>query len=175
MDARYIAYQGPFLQQIIAWVACAHVLAVLPVKISCMTQGLRHDSCLLQRFPNKASLAMAVHKELGGGSHSKKKTSRLKRIILRERADKAASQAGIAAEQAIEGLTKSKAALESLQQQLKVALLSALPCLLWSQAGHIAKPLVSMLRIRYDVCCTYLAHHCLDKPQQRSQCVYVSC
>lgn len=63
---------------------------------------------------------MAVHKELGGASHSKKKTSRLKRIILRERADKASTQAGIAAEQAIEGLAKSKSALASLQKQLKV-------------------------------------------------------
>lgn len=78
---------------------------------------------LVQRFPNKASLAMAVHKELGGASHSKKKTSRLKRIILRERADKASTQAGIAAEQAIEGLAKSKSALASLQKQLKVVVL----------------------------------------------------
>ena len=78
---------------------------------------------LVQRFPNKASLAMAVHKELGGSSHGKKKTSRLKRIILRERADKASTQAGIAAEQATEGLAKSKSALESLQKQLKVGLL----------------------------------------------------
>lgn len=77
----------------------------------------------LQRFPNKASLAMAVHKELGG-SHTKKKMSRLKRIILRERADKAAAQAGTAAEQAAEGLVKSKSALESLQKQLKVQI----PC-----------------------------------------------
>ena len=98
------------------------------VKVPCMSQAsVMHESCLLQRFPNKASLAMAVHKELGGGSHSKKKTSRLKRIILRERADKAATQAGIAVEQAIEGLAKSKTALESLQQQLKVALSSFLP------------------------------------------------
>ena len=74
---------------------------------------------LLQRFPNKASLAMAVHKELGGG-HNKKKMSRLKRIILRERADKAATQAGTAAEQAVEALAKSKSALQSLQKQLKV-------------------------------------------------------
>lgn len=75
---------------------------------------------LLQRFPNKQSLAMAVHKELGGSGHNKKKMSRLKRIILRERADKAASQAGTAAEQAAEGLAKSKSALESLQKQLRV-------------------------------------------------------
>lgn len=102
------------------------------------------ESCLLQRFPNKASLAMAVHKELGGGSHSKKKTSRLKRIILRERADKAATQAGIAAEQATDGLAKSKTALESLQKQLKVALFSSsLPWRLLSQAGHVDKALVS--------------------------------
>lgn len=46
--------------------------------------------------------------------------SRLKRIILRERADKAASQAVTAAEQAVGGLAKSKTALESLQKQLKV-------------------------------------------------------
>ncbi len=65
---------------------------------------------------------MAVHKELGG-SHTKKKMSRLKRIILRERADKAAAQAGTAAEQAAEGLVKSKSALESLQKQLKVQIL----------------------------------------------------
>ena len=77
------------------------------------------NECLLQRFPNKASLAMAVHKELGG-SQSKKKMSRLKRIILRERADKAATQAGAAAEQAAQGLLKSRSALESLQKQLKV-------------------------------------------------------
>lgn len=76
----------------------------------------------MQRFPNKASLAMAVHKELGG-SHTKKKMSRLKRIILRERADKAASQASTAAELASEGLIKSKSALESLQRQLKVVTL----------------------------------------------------
>ena len=62
---------------------------------------------------------MAVHKELGSG-HSKKKMSRLKRIILRERADKAATQAGTAAEQAVEGLAKSRNALDSLQKQLKV-------------------------------------------------------
>ena len=62
---------------------------------------------------------MAVHKELGG-NQSKKKMSRLKRIILRERADKAATQASSAAEQAAEVLTKSKTALESLQKQLKV-------------------------------------------------------
>lgn len=73
----------------------------------------------MQRFPNKASLAMAVHKELGGG-HNRKKMSRLKRIILRERADKAATQAVTAAEQAVGGLAKSKTALESLQKQLKV-------------------------------------------------------
>ncbi|DBA81301.1 TPA: Selenocysteine insertion sequence-binding protein 2 [Trebouxia sp. C0005] len=81
------------------------------------SRGMRE---YLKRFPNKASLAMAVHKELGG-SHTKKKMSRLKRIILRERADKAAAQAGTAAEQAAEGLVKSKSALESLQKQLKEA------------------------------------------------------
>ena len=86
-----------------------------------------NDSCLLQRFPNKASLALAVHKELGGSGHSKKKTSRLKRIILRERADKASTQAGIAAEQATEGLAKSRSALESLQKQLKVEWFFSLP------------------------------------------------
>lgn len=76
--------------------------------------------CLaLQSFPNKASLAMAVHKELGSGG-GKKKMSRLKRIILRERADKAAMQAGTAAEQAAGNLVKSKHALECLQKQLKV-------------------------------------------------------
>ena len=65
---------------------------------------------------------MSVHKELGGGGsgQSRKKMSRLKRIILRERADKAATQAGTAAEQAAEGLIKSKNALESLKTQLKV-------------------------------------------------------
>ncbi|DBA75326.1 TPA: Selenocysteine insertion sequence-binding protein 2 [Trebouxia sp. C0004] len=81
------------------------------------SRGMRE---YLKRFPNKASLAMAVHKELGG-SHTKKKMSRLKRIILRERADKAAAQAGTAAEEAAEGLVKSKNALESLQKQLKEA------------------------------------------------------
>lgn len=81
------------------------------------SRGMRE---YLKTFPNKASLAMAVHKELGG-SHTKKKMSRLKRIILRERADKAATQAGTAAEQAAEGLVKSKSALESLQKQLKEA------------------------------------------------------
>ena len=87
---------------------------------------------------------MAVHKELGGGSHSKKKMSRLKRIILRERADKAATQAGIAAEQAIEGLAKSKTALESLQKQLKVASFSSsLPWRLLLQAGHTDKSVVA--------------------------------
>lgn len=72
---------------------------------------------------------MAVHKELGSG-HSKKKMSRLKRIILRERADKAATQAGTAAEQAVEGLAKSNNALESLQKQLKVMSLASEEC--WS-------------------------------------------
>ena len=73
---------------------------------------------------------MAVHKELGG-SHTKKKMSRLKRIILRERADKAAAQAGTAAEQAAEGLVKSKSALESLQKQLKVQMLCQF--LIWNR------------------------------------------
>lgn len=73
----------------------------------------------MQGFPNKASLAMAVHKELGN-SQGKKKMSRLKRIILRERADKAAVQAGTAAEQAAANLVKSKSALECLQKQLQV-------------------------------------------------------
>ena len=74
---------------------------------------------VLQRFPNKASLAMAVHKELGS-SQGKKKMSRLKRIILRERADKAAVQAGTAAETAAANLVKSRSALECLQTQLQV-------------------------------------------------------
>ena len=74
---------------------------------------------VLQRFPNKASLAMAVHKELGS-SQGKKKMSRLKRIILRERADKAAVQAASAADLAAANLVKSKSALDCLQKQLKV-------------------------------------------------------
>lgn len=127
----------------------------LTVKTDSLTEG----GCVkMQRFPNKASLAMAVHKELGG-SHTKKKMSRLKRIILRERADKAASQASTAAELASEGLIKSKSALESLQRQLKVGALVCVrttPCAAeccWVQiAVFVVHRSAFVSMVRYGLC-----------------------
>ena len=123
----------------------------------------------MQRFPNKASLAMAVHKELGG-SHTKKKTSRLKRIILRERADKAVSQASTAAEQASEGLIKSKSALESLQKQLKVCTLvfvqtapSASQCFLVQTVVSVVHRSACIPKIWYMLCVLCPGRYLLER------------
>ena len=74
---------------------------------------------LLQAFPTESALADAlrVQKPLLA---NKKRLSRLKRIILKERGEKALADAREASVKAASSLQRAKAQRNSIQEQLKV-------------------------------------------------------
>ncbi len=74
---------------------------------------------VFQNVPNKAALAAAVHKRLGG-VQKKKRLSRLKRIILRERASKAVEAATATLEAARAHVEQATITQGSIQAQLQV-------------------------------------------------------
>ena len=74
---------------------------------------------LLQAFPTQRALAEALRKQKPLLAN-KKRLSRLKRIILREREDKALVEARDAAARAASAVESARAHRESIQEQLKV-------------------------------------------------------
>ena len=74
---------------------------------------------LLQAFPTERALAEALRKQKPLMAN-KKRLSRLKRIILREREDKALVEARDAAARGASALEAAQAHRESIQEQLKV-------------------------------------------------------
>ncbi|KAK9814056.1 hypothetical protein WJX72_000039 [[Myrmecia] bisecta] len=74
---------------------------------------------VVQAFPDKTVLRDMVRGRLVGSS--KKKLSRLKRVILRERADKNAATASAAAEKAAAAVAAARMRCKQLSQQLKAA------------------------------------------------------
>lgn len=78
------------------------------------------DVCLpFQAFPTKRALAEAL-KERRVGTTGKKKMSRLKRIILRERANKAVADATAAAEAAATTVQMAHTLRDNIKGQLQV-------------------------------------------------------
>lgn len=73
----------------------------------------------LQAFPTERALAEALRKQKPLLAN-KKRLSRLKRIILREREDKALVEARDAAARAASAVESARAHRESIQEQLKV-------------------------------------------------------
>ena len=74
---------------------------------------------VLQAFPTERALAGALRKQKPLLA-SKKRLSRLKRIIIREREDKALVEATDAAARAASAVESARAHRESIQEQLKV-------------------------------------------------------
>ena len=73
----------------------------------------------MQAYPTKPQLAQAIKGQLGTPS-GKKKLSRLKRVILRERTDKAASGAALAAANATAAAEKAETARAAVAESLQV-------------------------------------------------------
>jgi hypothetical protein len=73
----------------------------------------------LQAFPTEGALADALRRQKPLLAN-KKRLSRLKRIILKERSEKALADASEAAGKAAVSLQRAEAAQGSIQEQLKV-------------------------------------------------------
>lgn len=73
-----------------------------------------------QAYPTKRALAEAFKGRLGGSGEGRRKLSRLKRVILRERADKTAADAKSGAEAAAAAAGAALAFRDSFRLQLKV-------------------------------------------------------
>jgi hypothetical protein len=74
---------------------------------------------LMQAYPNKQDLVKAIKGRLRSSS-GKKKLSRLKRLILREKTDKAVEAAALNAATAAAAARKADAAHSSVFQSLQV-------------------------------------------------------
>ena len=90
-------------------------------------------------MPYKAALAAAVHKRLGG-VQKKKRLSRLKRIILRERASKAVEAATATLEAARAHVEQAAVTQGSIQAQLQVRCVPPLGNCLTLQGNPGCKP-----------------------------------
>ncbi len=79
------------------------------------------ESSVGQAYPTKQELAKAIRGQLGGAAGSKK-LSRLKRVILRERSDKAAAAASVAATNAAAVAEHAEAARAAVVASFQVPL-----------------------------------------------------
>ncbi len=93
-------------------------------RLGCVTYFAWHlaHKCVdvaVQAYPNKQDLAKAIKGRLKSSS-GKKKMSRLKRLIVREKTDNAAEAAAQNSEAAAAAASKAQAAHASVSQSLQV-------------------------------------------------------
>ena len=111
-------------------------------------------------MPNKAALAAAVHKRLGG-VQKKKRLSRLKRIILRERASKAVEAATATLDAARAHVEQAAVTQGSIQAQLQVCCVP-----LWATVSLCKAVQNAAFRpsLRCTVCHWGQLRHCARQP-----------